>query len=137
MIEANGMVANHAQLVATMTRSASGIGRRGQLVAVEAATGEPVAFVPVSNVTAPGSWNVGLWVTPAKRGKGFSVEALRGVMELLHEVGVEVAHLGTAVDNEAMKAAAVRSGCTFDEVRPHKLPNGTTVMSNWYSHRAE
>ncbi len=136
MTQTNGLTPAHREAMITMAGSASALGRRSQLIAINSADSEPVAFASITNPVPPGIWSVGFWVTPASRGKGLAVEAMTGALEIIHDTGITVAHIGTGADNLAMQAVIRGAGGVFNETRPHELPNGTTTQSHWYTHRS-
>ena len=63
--------------------------------------------------------------------------SLVAVLRYVHEhLDIPVATMGTAADNLPALRQIERAGATATDTRPHTLPNGQTVTSCWFEHRA-
>lgn len=81
--------------------------------------------------------SLGWWLGPRSRGRGLGRESLRLVVGYAHShLRVPVLDLGTAATNERALAQIEAVGAVLVERRPHQFPNGETVESVWFEHRA-
>ena len=132
----SGLTPQNRFMSVALVKAPSPVGRRGQLIVSKKDSDEPVAFASITNTHPPGIWTVGMWVTPSLRGQGFGAEALAGVLQVVHDAGLCVVHIGTSADNLQAQSVIERAGCNFVETRLHKLPDGTIIDSRWYTHDA-
>ncbi len=129
----NGWLPVHRKAAVAVVSLKEDLGRRGYLIACDRTTGDPVAFVTVSAAKAePGTWHVGLWTTPGRRGHGFASEALKGALEVVHQTGIETVHIGTTDDNHRMQHVIRAAGGVEQLKSPHVLPDRSTALSIWY-----
>jgi RimJ/RimL family protein N-acetyltransferase len=59
---------------------------------------------------------IGYWVAPAERGKGYAAETTRGLAGWAFAHGAPRVHLWVDVDNAASQAAARRAGCVQEGI---------------------
>ncbi len=137
MVRTNGWLAGQRKTSIASMATPNDAWRQCHLIACGKQDGQPVAFASVTNTSPSGQWNIGFWVTPAHRGRGFAVEALTGVFQIVHESGIATAHIGTASDNAPMRAVIGRVGAEATGTRLHTLPDGTVIESNWYTHTVD
>jgi RimJ/RimL family protein N-acetyltransferase len=109
----------------------------GRWLITVAATREIVGSMGMNMIDpAARTCELGWWIGPTGRGRGYATEALRATLDALHANGLVEVRIGTAEDNVAIRRILEKVGATFVEVRPHRLPNGVTEASSWYVHRA-
>ena len=95
-------------------------------------------FVGLITVRCPvgRGWEVGWWLAPDERRKGYGTEAIGELVDHLHARGIPAVRVGTSADNVAVQKVMARLGAVEDERVPHTLPDGSTIDSIWYVLRA-
>ena len=136
-LQANGWTLAHRSLTIALLRAGDPSATIGQLVACDS-NGTPCTFVSITNAkrgsAGPEGLQLGVWTTPTERGRGYSTEALAGVMKLIHNSGTKTIYLGTSESNIAMQTVIERSGAQFEYTSAIELPDGTMNTARWYKH---
>jgi RimJ/RimL family protein N-acetyltransferase len=88
--------------------------------------------------TSPDSAQLGWWLGPAGRGRGFGSESLPVAIAYAEtQLGFSRIVMGTAVDNVRAIAMITRAGAVRDYGKRHRLPNGERTDSIWYAHHRD
>jgi RimJ/RimL family protein N-acetyltransferase len=108
-----------------------------ELLIVARDSGEVLGSVSVRHADGKlTSCEVGWWLGPEHRGRGYGTEMLRALLPAVHAAGTPQIRIGTATDNTAVKRVLAKVGARHVETRPHTLPDGTTIDSQWYAYDA-
>ena len=80
------------------------------------------AWLEVEGSTATMGW----WLRASATGHGYATEAVRALVELAFDYGIERVEAHTDPDNAASRALAERAGFVLEEIRPdvHVRPDG-------------
>lgn len=98
-------------------------------------TGSVVGSISADQVNAAGrTCQLGWWLGPEHRGRGYGTEAVRLALGALHAAGVERIRIGTALDNVAVRRVAAKVGAAEESQTGHRLPDGRWVDAIWYVH---
>jgi RimJ/RimL family protein N-acetyltransferase len=98
-------------------------------------TGSVVGSISADQVDADGrTCELGWWLGPGHRGRGYGTEAVCLALGALHAAGVERIRIGTALDNVAVRRVAAKVGAAEESQTGHRLPNGRRVDAIWYVH---
>lgn len=134
-IEANGFTEAQVRRDIEYMRLGIGDPHDAALLVTVRSTGTVIGHV---GVYAPhddeDDWHLGWWIGPGFRGQGYGTEALRAVLAAVHATGVQRVIVGTATDNLAVHRVLDKLGAHHIDTRPHTLPNGATITSNWFAH---
>jgi RimJ/RimL family protein N-acetyltransferase len=77
---------------------------------------------------------IGFWIGPNGRGKGYGTEAVTAFVEHLHALGTRVIEASTAYTNEPAQRVVEKAGFTLVGGHAHTLPNGETIDGVDYVH---
>jgi RimJ/RimL family protein N-acetyltransferase len=104
----------------------------GMLVITDRADDRVVGMAGLSKTPDPLVAELGMWLGPAERGRGYGSEALALVVRVAGAAGLRAVELGTDVANAAMRRAAEHAGGVVVRRGDHTLPDGRTVDSVSY-----
>jgi RimJ/RimL family protein N-acetyltransferase len=137
MLASNGWTAKHAaDLLGRPARLAAMDRMYPDTVIASRTSGEILGHTMCGNIDVDErSCEIGWWVGPAARGRGYGTEAVTALVGALHGVGFRRIWIGTATDNVAVQRTAATIGARLvRQERRHKLPNGRVVPSLWFAH---
>jgi hypothetical protein len=97
-------------------------------VIVARTTGELVGSITSTWVDpAHRSCEIGWWIGPAARGRGYADETVAAVVPALHAAGIRRVWIGTASDNAAVLRTIARIGALFVDQGLMPLPDGRPI----------
>ena len=109
--------------------------RQNEVVAVETATGTPVATLTFSSspLDREKARSIGVQVHPKARGKGYGRQAMHAAILYL-QLDPAPIHVGTRINNLGMQRIMEQLGYKpFDETTPYLAPDGVAYPARWYS----
>lgn len=137
MLRANGAEAGAFDVRIEAVYMPNDVFRRGIYLAADQTSGEPVAFATLYLIAPDVRHQLGFWLMPQSRGKGLATESLASLLEAIHEAGIEQITIATHADNRPMRATLEGAGCIHETTESRTLPNGVTIQSPRYTHRAK
>lgn len=124
-----GWTEGHVSDLATWDRSTQQTLRQaGYLTVVDKAEDEVVGAVVLGGVDVDrGTAELGLWLGPTARGRGYSRETLELGLQAFGKVGIKIVRIVTAENNKRMRRIAEQVGARPMLGVEHTLPNGHEV----------
>jgi RimJ/RimL family protein N-acetyltransferase len=82
-------------------------------------------------------WTAGWWIVRSAQGRGYGTESLAAVLDYGHgHLRLPEIVMGTSVENVRTIRQIERTGAVPYREGVHHLPNGSSIDSRWYRHRA-
>ena len=133
----NGWAPDHrSQLLEMMRRPRWVLVEHGYLLARERGSGDMVGMVTFSKFDRRSSrCELGWFVAPDSRGRGFGLELLEASVAELHSLGIAVVVIVTRASNVKVQRCMDRIGGVLVDKRPADMPDGSVVELLWYEHR--
>jgi len=94
-------------------------------------TGDIVGVITAGESFA-GEVELGIWVGPPHRGKGYASAAVAALVRLVGPSNYDAIAASTAVTNAPMQAALLRAGFEEEKRYDHEFPNGETTPAIRY-----
>jgi RimJ/RimL family protein N-acetyltransferase len=136
-IAANGWTRKQARQATGLMRLGIGDTNGAALLVTDRSTGTVLGRVTIRVPHGDlDHWELGWSMGPTFRGRGYGTEAVGATFAALHALGVPRIVVGTATDNVGVHRVLDKLGAHHLGTGPHQLPDGTTIVTDWFAHDA-
>lgn len=137
VVRTSGWNRAHAAAMRSEPHVRAGMLAGSHWLITERELGAVIGSVSVHGFDASGtSCELGWWLGPSWRRRGYGSEAVEVTVAALHRAGVARVRFGTAHDNIAVHRIARKLGAVVTRSGPHELPDGSVISAVWYAHVA-